>query len=200
MERRPLVLYTIGHSNQTMERFLDLLGQHGIEAIADVRSSPYCRYATHFSKHSLKPELRERGIAYVFLGHELGARREEEECYREGKVEFERVAATPAFQKGLARLLKGASKMTVAVLCAEKDPLTCHRAILIARHASGLVSNIRHILPDGSIETHAEAEQRLLAECKLQEPDLFMSREERLLEAYRRRAGHLAHEDIEPDD
>ncbi len=200
MNPKPLLLYTIGHSNQTMDRFLGLLEQHGIEAIADVRSSPYCRYSLHFSQHNLVPELKERGIAYVFLGDELGARREEAECYQQGKVDFDQVAATPTFQSGLARLLKGASKMNVAVLCAEKDPLTCHRTILIARHAKGLVDDIRHILPDGSIETQSEAEQRLLAECNLHEPDLFRSLEERLLEAYQRRAGQLAYEELEPDD
>ncbi len=200
MTPKPPALYSIGHSNQTVDRFLDLLEQHGIEAIADVRSSPYCRYASQFSQHNLVPELQERGIAYVFLGNELGARRAEAECYQEGKVDFDQVPATPAFQEGLARLLKGASKMTVAILCAEKDPLTCHRTILIARRAKDRVGEIRHILPDGNIETQAEAEQRLLAECNLHEPDLFMSWEERLLEAYRRRAAQLAHEAMEPDD
>lgn len=200
MTSKPPLLYSIGHSNQAMDRFLDLLEQHGIEAIADVRSSPYCRYASQFSQHNLVPELKERGIAYVFLGNELGARRDEAECYREGKIDFDRVAATPAFQEGLARLLQGASKMTVAILCAEKDPLACHRTVLIARRAKGRVGEIRHILPDGNIETQTEAERRLLAECNLHEPDLFMSGEQRLQEAYRQRAAQLAYEDTEPDD
>lgn len=120
------VLYSIGHSNHSIERFLELLGQHGIEAIADVRSSPYSRHSPQFNREVLEIALKEREIAYVFLGMELGARRHEQDCYTDGRVDYERIPATEAFQHGISRLIDGASRMRVAMLCAEKDPLTCH--------------------------------------------------------------------------
>jgi uncharacterized protein (DUF488 family) len=190
----PAVLYSIGHSNHTLERFLELLQLHGIQAVADVRSSPYSRYSPQFSKDSLEHELKSHNIAYVFLGPELGARRDEPECYRNGRVVYEEIAKTEAFQRGIARLTEGAARMRIAMMCAEQDPLTCHRTILIARHLAGLLEVI-HILPDGSVETQAQAEQRLLVESGLHEEDLFVTRAERVEDAYLRRETDIAYEE-----
>lgn len=198
-QKIPSILYSIGHSNHSIERFLELIERHGIQAIADVRSSPYSQYTPHFNRESLEISLKERGVAYVFLGAELGARRHEPECYVDGKVDYERIPATEAFRQGVKRLLAGASRMKVAMLCAEKDPLTCHRTILIGRHVKELLADVRHILPDGRIESQSEAEQRLLIECNLNERNFFLSREERLLEAFQQRAIHIAYEEPVPN-
>ena len=197
--KQPGLLYSIGHSNHTIERFLDLLSEHGIEAVADVRSSPYSRHNPQFSRESLEESLTHSGIRYVFMGQELGARRDEPECYVEGRVVYDRVAETQAFKKGIGRLAEGSSKMNIAMLCAEQDPLTCHRGILIGRHVIGQVRDLVHILPDGELETHAEAEQRLLVECKLDHNDLFRTREERLEDAYRERGKSIAYEEPLPN-
>lgn len=198
MSKTPPVLYSIGHSNHPIGRFLDLLELHGIQAVADVRSSPYSRHNPQFSRQKLEQSLKDRRIAYVFLGAELGARRYESECYTDGKVNYDQVPRMEAFQRGIARLVDGSSKMSVAMLCAEKDPLTCHRTILIGRHIKELVADVLHILPDGGIETQSEAEQRLLIECHLGDRDLFATREQRLLEAYQQRATHIAYEEATP--
>jgi uncharacterized protein (DUF488 family) len=190
---RRRVVYTIGHSTHEIEAFVGLLARHEIEAIADVRSSPFSRYNGQFNRPALEASLKAAGIGYVFLGEELGARRGEAECYRDDRVDYERVAATAAFRRGLERLADGASRMRIATLCAEHDPLTCHRTILIARHLAPLVDDVRHVLRDGTIETQAEAEQRLLRECGLDVPDLFTPPEERLVDAYRRRAAEIAY-------
>ena len=135
-------------------------------------------------------------IGYVFLGRELGARREEPEVYVDGKVSFDLAAASPLFTSGLARLQKGLSKHRIALLCAEKDPLDCHRMILVARHAARFAEAI-HILADGTLETHEKAERRLLERYEWREPDLFLSQENQLARAYARRGEEIAWSEVE---
>ena len=197
-EMNKKILFSIGHSSHPIERFLALLHKHGIQAIADVRSSPYSRFNPQFSREALESTLKQNRISYVFLGKELGARREEPECYRFNKVDYELVAELPAFQEGLRRLSIGATKMRVAMLCAEKDPLTCHRTILVARFVKDRVDDIHHILASGLIETQSQAEDRLLREFGKQEGDFFMPLEVRLTNAYRARSEEIAYQETNP--
>ncbi len=191
-------LYTIGHSTHAWEHFVQLLQAHKIEVLGDVRSQPYSRFTLQFNREALSGGLARVGIRYVFLGKELGARRAEPECFVNGKVEYDLVASTPAFKQGLERLRTGIAQYRVAIMCAEKDPLECHRTILVARHAKKF-AEIFHILADGTLETHALAEARLLAESKLGESDLFASDEQRLKDAYAKRADAIAYrETTEP--
>src|SRR5690242_16269876 len=125
-------LYTVGHSNRTLEEFLSAIKSHGITAVADVRSQPYSRMHPHFDREALAASLKPEGIAYVFLGKELGARTPDAACYIEGKVQFDRLARTPAFQEGLERVRQGMEPYRVALLCAEREPLACHRTILVS--------------------------------------------------------------------
>lgn len=154
-------IFTIGHSTHAIAAFLGLLSRHGVTAVADVRSQPYSRLA-HFSRNGLEAALKAQGIQYVFLGRELGARREEQECYLGGKVVYERIAALPLFQDGLQRLARGAEKYTLAVMCAEKEPLDCHRTVIISRHLQRMGFRIAHILADGTLEDHQQTEKRLV--------------------------------------
>lgn len=186
MSAKPTI-YTIGHSNHSAETFLQLLLQHGINAIADVRSVPYSRYNPQFGRERLAAYLKQHQLAYVFLGQELGAIRDEPQAYRDGNIDFDRVRQLPAFLHGVQRLLQGAQKWKIAMLCAEKDPLTCHRGLLISPQLQQAVQ-VTHILSDGSLETHAQAERRLLDECGLDGEDLFRSTEEMIAEAYAVRA------------
>jgi len=155
-------LYTIGHSNHDIDTFIALLKQHGVTALADVRSTPYSRYLTHFCQKPLKAALEKAGIRYVFLGQELGARPDDESCYVDGKALYERIAATEAFSRGLERVVTGSQKFDISLMCAEKDPLTCHRAILVCQHLKPYSLAINHIWNDGQLETHAHLEERLL--------------------------------------
>ena len=190
-------LFTIGHSTQTWEQFLARLVQHRIEAIGDVRSSPYSARFPQFNREILDRALRSANIRYVFLGDELGARRVERECYVEGVARYDRITRTPAFSVGVKRVQAGVARFRLALLCAEKDPLECHRTILVCRQFRHDL-DIRHILSDGGIETHEDAENRLLTEEKLPGDDLFTSREELIARAYDRRGGKIAyHECLE---
>lgn len=191
----PNSLYTIGHSNHPISRFISLLTDCGITALADVRSHPYSRHSPQYSKDALKPALQLAGIAYVFLGKELGARSENPACYREGKVQYELLAKEPLFKEGIERLHFGIQNNSIAIMCSEKDPLDCHRAILVARriHEKGVL--VRHILADGRIESHSDLEARMLKNLKMPAMDLFRSSDEILIEAYTRHGQHIAYED-----
>ncbi len=167
-------MFTVGHSNHTMEHFIELLRTHHISAIADVRSNPYSEYSPQFNRESLEEKLRDVRVEYVFLGGELGARRKEESCYVGGQAKYHAIKNLSAFRHGLDRVLEGIGQYTVALLCAEADPLACHRTILIcpALRARCPELKINHILGEGGLESHEEAEQRLIRLHKLQ-PELF---------------------------
>lgn len=184
-------LFTIGHSTHDFSAFLQLLRKHGIEAVADVRSRPYSRLPW-FSRPAMEPELKKEGIRYVFLGTELGARRTERECYIGSRADYDLIAKTDAFRRGLERLEKGVSKFRIALMCAEKDPLDCHRTVLVCRHAKRF-AEISHIHGDGKLESHEAAEMRMLRRYTTAEGDLFRSRIELLNQAYKRRGEEIAY-------
>lgn len=185
-------LYTIGHSTHSIEKFLQLLTEHGVTAIADVRSRPYSRMNSQFNRESLKISLRAAGVAYVFLGRELGARADDQSCYVDGKVEYERLARTAPFQDGLHRLRDGVWKHRIALMCAEKDPITCHRMVLVCHQLRHDPLEIVHIRENGTLETQSEAEQRMIRASGLPETDLFISGDELIEEAYRRQGNRIA--------
>lgn len=166
-------IFTIGHSDHTLDSFLQLLLSRHITAIADVRSSPFSRIHPQFNRETLKSALRQAGIDYVFLGDALGARTADRSCYRNGLAEYDLIAKTDLFKEGLRRVLKGGQTFTVALMCAEKEPLDCHRTILVARNLVTLGERIEHILADGRAESHEETEQRLLRATGQDTGDLF---------------------------
>lgn len=187
-------VFTIGHSTHPQERFIALLHQHGITALCDVRSKPYSRVNPQFNREELRQSLRACGIVYVFLGKELGARSEDPACYVQGRVQYDRLAHTELFRYGLERVQEGMKKYRLALMCAEKEPLECHRTILVARHLAALGLDVRHIHADGRLESHADALSRLARMLNLPEHDMFRSREELLEDAYRRQEERIAYE------
>lgn len=177
-------LFTVGHSVHTIERFMELLKEHHIDALCDVRSSPYSRFTPQFNRESLKEDLAKHRILYLYLGLELGPRSADPDCYENGKVQYKRLAEKDIFQLGLSRLRKGMATYRIALLCAEKDPLTCHRMILICRKLRGEDILIRHILEDGSLEDSRDTEKRLMELLKIDPVDLFATEEEQIQRAY----------------
>jgi uncharacterized protein (DUF488 family) len=170
-------VFSVGHSNHTLESFLALLHAANITAIADVRSSPYSKRHPQFNKEPLEGALRASGINYVYLGDLLGGRPNSRALYdAEGRADYEAIRATAAFRRGLERLLDGAARYRVAMLCGEDDPLDCHRGLMITLALGQLGVSPRHLRKDGSLETTAAMEQRLLKETNLAEriqPNLF---------------------------
>ncbi len=186
-------LFTIGHSNHEIERFVLSLKTNGVTAIADVRSVPASRYSPQFNREPLRRALADVKIGYAFLGSELGARSDDPTCYANGKVRYERLAQTAPFMDGMARLLQGARKDVVAVMCAEQDPLDCHRTLLVAQQLVFRGAGVDHILSDGRVEPHADALMRLRILHRVADPDLFRSDEELLEEALAKQESRIAY-------
>ena len=191
-------LFTIGHSTHEETVFTGLLARHGVTAVCDVRSKPYSRLQPQFNREALREILRANGIAYVFLGRELGARSEDPGCYENGRVHYDRLARTDLFQSGVERVREGMSLHRIALVCAEKEPLECHRTILIARHMEALGVDVRHIHADGSLESHGDAMTRLARMLRMDGPDLFRSEEEVLADVYLCQEERIAHEPAVP--
>ncbi len=167
-------LFSIGHSSHPIKKFIDILRQNRINTIADVRSSPYSKYAPQFNKEDLEHFLKNEDIEYLFLGKELGARVSSENCYINGHAKYELISRLSIFQSGLEFVFRKIEQCKLALMCSEAEPLNCHRTILICRQLKKLHPELKitHILSDGSTESHEEAEQRLVRLHKLQ-PELF---------------------------
>jgi uncharacterized protein (DUF488 family) len=190
-----ITVYTVGHSTHTIEKFLDLLERNGVTAIADVRSSPFSRHNPQFNKDALSAELKKRGITYVFVGKELGARSDDPSCYEGGKVRYARLAQTSIFKAGIDRVLTGAQKYRVALMCAEKEPLDCHRTLLVSRALEQRGAYIVHILSDGGTEAQSQTMSRLLDLVGLPQVDMFRSHDDLVAAACELREQRIAYVD-----
>ena len=186
------MIWTIGHSNHSVLRFIDLLQGAAIECVADVRSTPFSRRNPQFSQKALTASLKDAGIEYWFLGDALGARPKDEGCYDAGKVSYARIAATPAFQDAIGAVIERSDSKRIALMCAEKEPLDCHRTILVGRALAQHGTELRHIHADGSIESQAALEDRLLHAAK-EHVDLLSSRDAALTRAYDKRGKQMAY-------
>jgi uncharacterized protein (DUF488 family) len=195
MSAQRIPVITIGHSTHAIEAFVDLLRKHGVTAVADVRSAPFSRFNPQFNKDALDQRLRSHGIKYAFLGRELGARSDDRSCYENGRVVYARLARTDLFHQGIERVIRGSEEHRIALLCAEKEPLECHRTLLVARALDERGIEVAHILADGRVESHRNAMERLLDMTGLPREDLFRSREELIAQALARQEGKVAYVD-----
>ena len=150
-------VFTVGHSNHSVERFTGLLRENGIEMVADVRSHPYSRHVPHFNARSLVEILSNYGIGYLFLGRELGGRPKGEIFYdSDDRVDYALVGRSRSFLDGISRLEQEIRTRTVALLCSEEDPTRCHRRLLVGRALEELGFTLRHIRGDGNVETEED--------------------------------------------
>lgn len=186
---------TVGHSNHRMDHFLSLLERHSVSAVADVRSTPYSRFSSQYNKDSLKRCLAKHDIQYVFLGRELGARSDNTECYKDGRVQYPLLAGKESFRTGIERVLTGAKKERIALMCTERDPLDCHRTILVARTLTERGLPVDHILPSGQAESHEQAMLRLLDKVNLPRAELLRTTEELIEIALARQEQRIAYVD-----
>lgn len=195
MRKEDNLIYTIGHSTHPITSFVELLKANAVSVVADVRSSPFSRYQPQFNRDSLQSDLKQSGILYVFLGLELGARSADPSCYTDGRVQYDRLAQAPEYSEGINRLVEGAKTHSIALMCSEKDPLECHRTLLVSKSLVTRGFQIKHILADGTLETYDEALARLLRQLKLPEQDLFRDRSEILAEALKKQEFKIAYVD-----
>ena len=178
-----------------MEDFVALLTDNGVNMVVDVRSAPRSRWVPHFNPDNLEPSLERAGVDYAYMGRELGGRPNDRSAYdADGRVSYERAALADDFSDAIASLIRQADDRRIILLCMERDPLECHRALLVARALADRGVDVRHILQDGGVENHEELMDRLLKSLGLPpQPDLLRTREDVIADAIRQQAGRVAY-------
>ncbi|MFK4132295.1 DUF488 family protein [Pseudomonas luteola] len=178
-------IFTIGYAGLTESQFVKLLKQMNVSAVADVRSSPYSKTFPGFNRENMPNWLSESGIRYVYLGEELGPRSMDPAHYKDDQVQFERLKQTELFNKGIRRLENGSKRMTIAIMCAEKDPMTCHRSLLVAHYGQSSALSFHHIHQNGEVESHAQMLRRAMGALKIEE-DMFTPIDQCLEKTYQK--------------
>lgn len=188
-------IYTIGHSTHAFPEFAGLLRATGINAIADVRSAPWSKHLPHFNRDELKRSLEREAVEYRFFGKMLGGR-PDDPCLFDGRVaDYEAMARTDHFAEGISRVISGAKKHHLAIMCSEHDPMDCHRCLLVGRELARKGGMVKHVLASGDVLTQQDVEAELLNKSGRFSDDFFLSREEQLKQAYRDRAKRVAFKD-----
>lgn len=166
-------LFTIGYSNRSLDEFIEILKLNHIDVLCDVRSHPYSKFNSQYNKEPLKKILKDNGIIYVFLGLELGGRPQDSYCYENQKVRYELVSELDIFKKGIKRVNDALKKsFRPALMCAEKDPINCHRAMLVTKMFRSNDLEILHIIDKDNCENNPKMEKRLLGLLNIH-PNLF---------------------------
>lgn len=200
----PPALFTIGHSNLELEEYLQIILTHDISAVCDVRSRPGSYRHPQFNREPLEECLRSSGLRYKFLGESLGGRPEDPRYYfRDGRVNYEQRRRARDFQAEIDQIIALSQKAKIVLMCAEEDPLHCHRFLMICPALVERGNSPVHIRRGGKLESQLEAEDRLL---KLQDLSGFASdslfaneRTEALADALRRQSKDVAFQ-ISPED
>ena len=188
-------IYTIGHSNYTVEKLIDMLKNYNIDCVVDIRGTPYSKYNIQFDKETIKYTLTKAGFIYIYMAKELAAKRINKQSYNEeGYSDFEKVIKEREFLEGIERLKNGCNKgYKIALLGAMQEPIRCHRSILVGRALRENGFNVKHILDDYSIASQEDIEQMLLDKyfsnrAQMTIDDLIgnsLTREEMIEEGYR---------------
>jgi uncharacterized protein (DUF488 family) len=159
--RPALAIWTVGHSNHSLERLLDLLRAERIEFVLDVRSYPYSRFAQQFNREQLEIALRGARLGYLFLGSELGGRPTREDHYdQDGRARYDLMAEQPPFRLAIQRVLDGCRDHRLALMCSEADPHACHRRLLVGKVLAERGVQLRHIFADGTVLTEDTVDLR----------------------------------------
>ena len=188
-------IYTLGHSNYTIEKLIDMLKKYNINCVVDIRGTPYSKYNVQFDKEIIKYTLTKAGFIYIYMAKEFAAKRINKESYNEeGYSDFELVVNEKDFLDGIERLKNGCNKgYRIALLGAMQEPIRCHRSILVGRALIKYGFNVKHILDDSSIASQDDIEDMLLNKYfsnrnQITIDDLIgnsLSKEEMIKKAYR---------------
>lgn len=159
-------LFTIGHSSYDFTYLVERLQRYNIDWVFDVRSVPFSAYAPQYNSSNLKEKLPKYGISYYEMGEYFGARQLGEQyryCYPNGYLDFELWCKTVPFLKAKKGLIsRGITEHNVALMCTEKDPIDCHRTIMVARDLELDGIETYHILADGSLKTQSQMSKDIL--------------------------------------
>jgi uncharacterized protein (DUF488 family) len=171
-------LFTIGYGARTIGEFIETLKAQSIDCLIDVRTAPYSKFKTDFSKESLKRHVERAGIRYLFMGDTLGGQPKDPGCLTDGKVDYDKVRAQPLFRAGLKQLCRALDQQHRATLmCSEGRPEQCHRSKLIGEALATAGIPVCHIDETGQLLTHQQVIDRLTrGQLDLFGPTTFTSR------------------------
>ena len=189
-------IYTIGHSNYSVEKLLDMLKIYEIDCVIDIRGTPYSKYNVQFNKETIRKTLTDRGYLYIYMGKEFAVQRMNKSSYtKEGYADFEKSMRDEHFLEGIKRLKNGLNKgYKIALMGAMQDPINCHRAILVGRALREKGFNVKHILHEGTLASQEELEERILEKYFSTRNQLTIdallgqepTKEELIIESYRK--------------
>ena len=189
-------IFTIGHSNYSVQELLERLQYYHVNCVADIRGTPYSKYNIQFNKEAIKESLIQHGYKYIYMGKEFAAQREDRSLYfEEGYSDFEKVLKDKDFLSGIERLKSGCENgYRIVLLGAMQDPIRCHRCALLGRGLRAAGFEVRHILDDYSLASQEELEERMLEKYNTHKGQIvladlmgtMLSREEELRECYRK--------------
>ncbi len=190
-------VFTIGHSAHSFDLFLQLIKQHGVEELIDVRTSPYSRWASDFNRETLEMSLEKAGIGYAHMGGALGGRPRSLDLYDSDWIaDYELMATTDDFDEDIRQLERIAEERVVCLLCSERQPEDCHRTLLVSEALVTREISARHILATGLLEDHERVIERLMIDYqrKAKSPDMgmFLSQEQTRKAALRWQAKQVA--------
>ena len=193
-------IFSIGHSNHSIDKFLSLLESSEINMVVDVRSAPFSRMFPQFNQETLKKSLSDASIGYLFLGDQIGGRSNDPDDYQDGQVLYKALANKEAFKTGIERLKEGSARYRIALMCSEKEPLDCHRTLLVSQALASSDIVVGHIHADGTVEAHGDALVRLLSLHNLSSPDLFSDDTGRVQEALTLQEKKIAYQIPKPTE
>ena len=156
-------IFTIGYAGFEIDHFIKVIKEYQINSLIDVRSSPFSKYYSEYNKPLLQKTLQERGIIYRNYNREFGARQDDKMYYPNGYLDFSMFTRSMMFIEGMQKIIKAIPLgYRFVLMCSEKDPITCHRSIMIGKAFFNNGVSINHILSDGRIITQSEIETRLV--------------------------------------
>ena len=163
-------VFTIGHSNQPVAKFIELLAKHNIERVVDVRSNPRSRFSPQFNSRALEASLGDSDIDYLYLGDQLGGHPKPDELYADGRVVYERVAALREFRRGIERLVGDSEQHCLVLMCTEENPAKCHRHPLLALTLLEHDVKVLHLRRDGTVQDAGAMVAQIASQLPLVEP------------------------------
>lgn len=187
------VIYTIGYSGFSIKDFIDTLKKHSINCIIDVRSSPYSKFYHEYDKEVLEKTLKDNNILYRNYDKEFGARQKDKKYYTDNVLDFDKFTSSNQFLDGVNKINNGVDKgYTFALMCAEKDPIDCHRSIMLGKGFCQNKYKVVHIISKQTVELQEELERRLVDvyfpnRFQLNLFEFEMSEKEMVKQAYRKR-------------
>lgn len=189
-------IYTIGHSNYSVEKLIDMLKIYDINCVIDIRGTPYSKYNVQYNKETIRKTLTDKGYLYIYMGKEFAAQRMNRSSYtNEGYSDFEKAMRDEHFLEGINRLKNGLDKgYKIALMGAMQDPINCHRAILVGRALREKGFDVKHILHEGTLASQDELEEKILEKYFSTRNQLTIdallgqepTKEELIIEAYRK--------------